>query len=151
MPSVDLYAVGDGMLLLDAVTLLPRLPLRLGSASGLVAESGVIEPLVPDLSILRRPFLSVAAALSSLSLSFSLGELSGEQAVTLLKEWTGLGSEGLRNDPDATCSSAMRDAEAAWGDCRISSTSAAATETGGGGGVDAMLSDDWHLPSATAA
>lgn len=65
-PCLVVNAVGEGMLLLllllDALALLSTLFCRLNPASGLWAESGVMEPLVPDRSILRRPFRSAVPA-----------------------------------------------------------------------------------------
>lgn len=85
------------MLLLAAVVE-PR-SLLIVLSLGLDAGSGVTDSLVPDLTILLRPPRSDVAALalsaSRAAFCSSSGELSGEQAVTFLNEWLGLGRDGL--------------------------------------------------------
>ena len=71
--------------------------LEVAETSGLGADSGVMDPLVPDRSICLLPPLSFSACFSS-----SSGELSGEQAVTLRNDCMGLGSDGLLYEPEAT-------------------------------------------------
>lgn len=83
-----------GSLLLDEALLLVRVIV----GSGLAAESGVIDPLVPDLSICLLPPRSSPPPV----------ELSGEQAVTFCIGAVGLGKDGRLYDPDATSPSAIK-------------------------------------------
>jgi len=113
--------VGRAALLLEeALTELLPLFVRVAVGSGLAAESGVIEPLVPDRNIRLLPPRSEPSPAAAAGLFSSSGELSGEQAVTFCNGAVGLDIDGRLYDPDETSGSAIRGALVVGGERRTS-------------------------------